>query len=239
MTVPICIRICRYKAHPAIDQQETIYQYESGCSSSRLYDLKKSSFVPRIVYAGVDIQNSDGTVSSVLAVDSLVLGKRTECYHCLFSIGLYTNWRHITLTVWRVSVINGDIWKNHSIGFANLPSGDFVLEVKSTNGDGVLYGAILPLFTYIFSPVHGAAWAWVLYVLIAIILILTVSSIIVYHELETESNFRTAVDRSGNYAFYWYFAWALRTPLTLISGSIEEIVEREDNCKRAGQRICR
>ena len=218
------------EAHPAIDQQGAMYiGTNQGVLRLRLYDLKKSSFVPRIVYAGVDIQNSDGTVSnSVLAADSLVLGKKERNVTIAFSALDYTNSEALQYA-YRLKGISdqwGYIGENHSIGFANLPSGDFVLEVKSTNGDGVWCDNITPLYIHIQPRFTETAWAWVLYVLIAIILILTVSGIIVYI-----TNLKRKVTLEQQLAdlklrFFTDISHELRTPLTLISGSIEEIVER-------------
>ena len=218
------------EAHPAIDQQGAMYiGTNQGVLRLRLYDLKKSSFVPRIVYAGVDIQNSDGTVSnSVLAVDSLVLGKKERNVTIAFSALDYTNSEALQYA-YRLKGISdqwGYIGENHSIGFANLPSGDFVLEVKSTNGDGVWCDNITPLYIHIQPRFTETAWAWVLYVLIAIILILTVSGIIVYI-----TNLKRKVTLEQQLTdlklrFFTDISHELRTPLTLISGSIEEIVER-------------
>ena len=185
--------------------------------------------MPRIVYAGVDIQNSDGTVSnSVLAADSLVLGKKERNVTIAFSALDYTNSEALQYA-YRLKGISdqwGYIGENHSIGFANLPSGDFVLEVKSTNGDGVWCDNITPLYIHIQPRFTETAWAWVLYVLIAIILILTVSGIIVYI-----TNLKRKVTLEQQLTdlklrFFTDISHELRTPLTLISGSIEEIVER-------------
>lgn len=218
------------EAHPAIDQQGAMYiGTNQGVLRLRLYDLKKSSFVPRIVYAGVDIQNSDGTVSnSVLAADSLVLGKKERNVTIAFSALDYTNSEALQYA-YRLKGISdqwGYIGENHSIGFANLPSGDFVLEVKSTNGDGVWCDNITPLYIHIQPRFTETAWVWVLYVLIAIILILTVSGIIVYI-----TNLKRKVTLEQQLTdlklrFFTDISHELRTPLTLISGSIEEIVER-------------
>lgn len=218
------------EAHPAIDQQGAMYiGTNQGVLRLRLYDLKKSSFVPRIVYAGVDIQNSDGTVSnSVLAADSLVLGKKERNVTIAFSALDYTNSEALQYA-YRLKGISdqwGYIGENHSIGFANLPSGDFVLEVKSTNGDGVWCDNITPLYIHIQPRFTETAWAWVLYVLIAIILILTVSGIIVYI-----TNLKRKVTLEQQLTdlklrFFTDISHELRTPLTLIYGSIEEIVER-------------
>ena len=218
------------EAHPAIDQQGAMYiGTNQGVLRLRLYDLKKSSFVPRIVYAGVDIQNSDGTVSnSVLAADSLVLGKKERNVTIAFSALDYTNSEALQYA-YRLKGISdqwGYIGENHSIGFAYLPSGDFVLEVKSTNGDGVWCDNITPLYIHIQPRFTETAWAWVLYVLIAIILILTVSGIIVYI-----TNLKRKVTLEQQLTdlklrFFTDISHELRTPLTLISGSIEEIVER-------------
>ncbi len=218
------------EAHPAIDRQGAMYiGTNQGVLRLRLYDLKKSSFVPRIVYAGVDIQNSDGTVSnSVLAADSLVLGKKERNVTIAFSALDYTNSEALQYA-YRLKGISdqwGYIGENHSIGFANLPSGDFVLEVKSTNGDGVWCDNITPLYIHIQPRFTETAWAWGLYVLIAIILILTVSGIIVYI-----TNLKRKVTLEQQLTdlklrFFTDISHELRTPLTLISGSIEEIVER-------------
>lgn len=218
------------EAHPAIDQQGAMYiGTNQGVLRLRLYDLKKSSFVPRIVYAGVDIQNSNGTVSnSVLAADSLVLGKKERNVTIAFSALDYTNSEALQYA-YRLKGISdqwGYIGENHSIGFANLPSGDFVLEVKSTNGDGVWCDNITPLYIHIQPRFTETAWVWVLYVLIAIILILTVSGIIVYI-----TNLKRKVTLEQQLTdlklrFFTDISHELRTPLTLISGSIEEIVER-------------
>ena len=218
------------EAHPAIDQQGAMYiGTNQGVLRLRLYDLKKSSFVPRIVYAGVDIQNSDGTVfNSVLAVDSLVLGKKERNVTIAFSALDYTNSEALQYA-YRLKGISdqwGYIGETHSIGFANWPSGDFVLEVKSTNGDGVWCDNITPLYIHIQPRFTETAWAWVLYVLIAIILILTVSGIIVYI-----TNLKRKVTLEQQLTdlklrFFTDISHELRTPLTLISGSIEEIVER-------------
>ena len=218
------------EAHPAIDRQGAMYiGTNQGVLRLRLYDLKKSSFVPRIVYTGVDIQNSDGTVSnSVLAADSLVLGKKERNVTIAFSALDYTNSEALQYA-YRLKGISdqwGYIGENHSIGFANLPSGDFVLEVKSTNGDGVWCDNITPLYIHIQPRFTETAWAWGLYVLIAIILILTVSGIIVYI-----TNLKRKVTLEQQLTdlklrFFTDISHELRTPLTLISGSIEEIVER-------------
>ena len=218
------------EAHPAIDRQGAMYiGTNQGVLRLRLYDLKKSSFVPRIVYTGVDIQNSDGTVSnSVLAADSLVLGKKERNVTIAFSALDYTNSEALQYA-YRLKGISdqwGYIGENHSIGFANLPSGDFVLEVKSTNGDGVWYDNITPLYIHIQPRFTETAWAWGLYVIVAIILILTVSGIIVYI-----TNLKRKVTLEQQLTdlklrFFTDISHELRTPLTLISGSIEEIVER-------------
>ena len=99
-----------------------------------------------------------------------------------FSALDYTNSESLQYA-YRLKGINdqwGYIGENHSIGFANLPAGDFVLEVKSTNGDGVWHDNITPLHIHIQPRFTETIWAWIVYVFIVIILILTVSGIIIY-----------------------------------------------------------
>ncbi len=218
------------EAHPVIDRRGAMYiGTNQGVLRLRLYDLKKSNFVPRIVYTGVNIQNSDGTAyTSILVADSLVLSKKERNVTITFSALDYTNSEALQYA-YRLKGINdqwGYIGENHSIGFANLPAGDFVLEVKSTNGDGVWHDNIAPLHLHIRPRFTETIWAWVLYVLIVIILILLVSGIVIYI-----TNLKRKVDFEEQLTdlklrFFTDISHELRTPLTLISGSVEEIVER-------------
>lgn len=218
------------EAHPVIDRQGAMYiGTNRGLLRLRLYDLKKSRFVPRIVYTGVDIQNSDGTAStSILTADSLIIGKKERNVTISFAALDYTNSEAIQYA-YRLKGINdqwGYIGENHSIGFANLPAGNFVLEVKSTNGDGVWHDNITPLYIYIQPRFVETLWAWVLYAFIAVLLILTISGIIIYI-----TNLKRKVDIEQQLTdlklrFFTDISHELRTPLTLISGSVEEIVGR-------------
>ncbi|WP_455584556.1 two-component regulator propeller domain-containing protein [Bacteroides sp.] len=219
------------EAHPAIDSRGAMYiGTNQGTLRLRLYDLKKSRFVPRIVYTGVDIQNSDGTAhTSTLAADSLMLGKKERNVTISFSALDYTN-SEVLQYAYRLKGIHNQwryLGETHSIGFANLPAGDFVLEVKSTNGDGVWHENITPLYIHVKPRFTETAWAWVLYAFMVIILILTVSGIIVYI-----TNLRRKVSLEQQLTdlklrFFTDISHELRTPLTLISGSVEEIVGRK------------
>lgn len=218
------------EAHPAIDRQGAMYiGTNRGLLRLRLYDLKKSRFVPRIVYTGVNIQNSDGTAStSIMAADSLILGKKERNVTIAFAALDYTNSEAIQYA-YRLKGINdrwGYIGENHSIGFTNLPAGTFVLEVKSTNGDGVWQENITPLYIYIQPRFVETAWAWALYVFIAVLLILAISGIIVYITNLKRKVYVEQQLTDLKLRFFTDISHELRTPLTLISGSVEEIVGR-------------
>ena len=111
--------------------------------------------------------------------------------------------------------------------YTNLPKGEYVLRVRSTNSDGVwvdneriLNIVILPSFWE--TPV-----AYVLYVLFILIIILVAVYILftIYrlkHEVSVEQQISDIKLR-----FFTNISHELRTPLTLIAGPVEQVLKND------------
>ena len=117
--------------------------------------------------------------------------------------------------------------KQRSVTYTNLPKGEYVLRVRSTNSDGVwvdneriLNIVILPSFWE--TPV-----AYVLYVLFILIIILVAVYILftIYrlkHEVSVEQQISDIKLR-----FFTNISHELRTPLTLIAGPVEQVLKND------------
>lgn len=72
------------------------------------------------------------------------------------------------------------IGKNRSVSLVNLSAGDFDLEVKSNNSDGVWSDNIKVLHIHVKPTFWETGWAWVLYIILFLLALALVSGIVVY-----------------------------------------------------------
>ena len=161
--------------------------------------------------------------------DPLVLSHKENIFSVHFAALDYTNPQNIQYAY----ILDGfeKQWtfadKQRSVTYTNLPKGEYVLRVRSTNSDGVwvdneriLNIVILPSFWE--TPV-----AYVLYVLFILIIILVAVYILftIYrlkHEVSVEQQISDIKLR-----FFTNISHELRTPLTLIAGPVEQVLKND------------
>ena len=198
--------------------------------------IRKSSYIPPIVFSKLMVTNEDITPgdNSLLKVDiddtdPLVLSHKENIFSVHFAALDYTNPQNIQYAY----ILDGfeKQWtfadKQRSVTYTNLPKGEYVLRVRSTNSDGVwvdneriLNIVILPSFWE--TPV-----AYVLYVLFILIIILVAVYILftIYrlkHEVSVEQQISDIKLR-----FFTNISHELRTPLTLIAGPVEQVLKND------------
>ena len=188
------------------------------------------------VFSKLMVTNEDITPgdNSLLKVDiddtdPLVLSHKENIFSVHFAALDYTNPQNIQYAY----ILDGfeKQWtfadKQRSVTYTNLPKGEYVLRVRSTNSDGVwvdneriLNIVILPSFWE--TPV-----AYVLYVLFILIIILVAVYILftIYrlkHEVSVEQQISDIKLR-----FFTNISHELRTPLTLIAGPVEQVLKND------------
>lgn len=115
----------------------------------------------------------------------------------------------------------------HSASLVNLPAGDFVLEVKSTNGDGLWVDNMARLFIHVKPTFWETGWAWLLYVILILLIIVAVSVTLAYiFNLRRKVDFEQQITNL-KLRFFTDISHELRTPLTLIASPIEEVIDHE------------
>lgn len=114
-----------------------------------------------------------------------------------------------------------------SANYNNLPPGEYVFEVRSTDSDGRWTSAVKTLDVVIEPTFWETPWAWLLYVVLFAVAALLVAYILFYiyrllHKVDVEQQLAEVKLR-----FFTDISHELRTPLTLIVSPIDEVLAHE------------
>ncbi len=119
-----------------------------------------------------------------------------------------------------------------SITFTNLPAGDYVLRLKSANGDGLWNNETRNLRITVLPPWYQTVWSILFFILFTIAIIVGVFVYFMSHEklkqrLKYEQIDKERIDKAneGKLRFFTNISHEFRTPLTLISGPLEHLIE--------------
>jgi Signal transduction histidine kinase len=193
--------------------------------------IRKSTFVPSIIYSKVEIYTPKGLRSESLYIRNgeLYLNKEERNIVIQFAALDYMDSPAIKYA-YRLKGQNNNwinIGKNHSANLSNLKAGDNIFQIRSTNADGVWTNNISTLKIIVAPTFWETPWAWIVYILIFISLLLitlriTLGIINLRHRVEMEEKLADM-----KLSFFTELSHELRTPLTLIEGPVEEILDKE------------
>jgi len=126
-----------------------------------------------------------------------------------------------------------------SVTYMNLPAGDYVFKVKGANGDGLWNTKATELAITVWPPWYKTWWFYVLVLVVIALLIYAVSSYVIQmvklrHELEYEQIDKQRMDAvtKSKLLFFTNISHEFRTPLTLISGPLEQLIAMNDDRKK-------
>lgn len=120
------------------------------------------------------------------------------------------------------------VGKQRMATYTNLPKGEYVFKVKSTNADGVWTDNIRTLRITVLPSFWETPWAYLLYVLALLLVVFIAVYILstIYrlkHRVAMEHQLTDMKLR-----FFTDISHELRTPLTLISAPLEYIMGRKE-----------
>lgn len=190
--------------------------------------MKKSVYVPPIVFTGLKIQGSQLHVA-LDDIKELELNPSERNVTFQFAAIDYVNPDAIEYT-YRLEGLEKE-WneasKNRSATYINLPAGKYQLQIRSSNSDGVWTDNIRTLPIHVLPTFWETYWAWLIYIIAFILFTITVVYILFYiyrlrHQVDLEQHLSHIKLR-----FFTDISHELRTPLTLISSPVAEILEHE------------
>lgn len=211
-----------------------------GLCSLSPSEMKGNTYVPPVVFTGLEVVNNKVEVGdeilpeSLNTIDKLTLSHSDHTFSVYFAALSYAN-PECNNYMYRLEGFDKD-WinagKENRATYSNLPPGKYKLHVKASNNDDVWNeeGVSLPIEVL---PMWYATW-WMRLVYLSVIVGLVV--MVLRHERRRREKFhREELERiSSNkekevyrtkLSFFTIVAHEIRTPVSLIIGPIEKVMD--------------
>lgn len=194
-------------------------------------DMYNSHFVPPIVFSHLDINlNNNSRQQKIYCNEVTQFLKASERNLMITFAALdYVNPSAIKYA-YRIKGISEqwiEIGSNRSASLINMPAGNYLFQVKSTNADGVWVDNVTSLPLHIEPTFPETVWAVLLYIVMAItVLFIVVYVVIRITNLQRKIDFEQQLSNL-KLRFFTDISHELRTPLTLIASPIDEVMNNE------------
>lgn len=196
-------------------------------------EIRKSDYKPHIIFSGV-LWQGEMNVRPMFNVDELVIPSDKRNTSLYFSAIDFTGNNEVVRYAYKINEID-DEWsytgQGHGISFNHIPPGDYTLLVRSTNAAGVWQDNEVQLSVVVEPTFWESPWAWVLYI---VLLALVIYSIFYMVHLRNIANMEKRM-KEKQLSFFTNISHQLRTPLTLISAPVRQVLDNEPlslNAKR-------
>lgn len=194
-------------------------------------EMHNSHFIPPIVFSHLDINlNNNSRQQKIFCNETTQYLKADERNFMITFASLdYVNPTEIKYA-YRILGIN-DQWvelgNNHSASLVNVPAGNYLFQVKSTNADGVWVDNVASLPLHIEPTFSETIWAILLYIIIGVLVFVIVGYVIMrITNLQRKIDFEQQLSNL-KLRFFTDISHELRTPLTLIASPIDEVIGNE------------
>lgn len=124
---------------------------------------------------------------------------------------------------------------NRRITYTNLRFGDYILQVRATNNDGIWASEISELNIVIAPPIWLTVWAYILYAVIFLFLLIVFRkySLIAVKKknqliIESLEHKKETEIAEAKMRFFTNVSHEIRTPLTLIHAPLQQLIEKND-----------
>ena len=216
------------EAAPVLENNQLLLGTDIGILKISPEHLQKSSYAPPIVFTGFKIQGTSQNLD-INDLEELRLKPSERNVTFQFAALDYVAPESISYA-YRLKGLEekwNEVDNSRSASYINLPPGEYELQIRSTNSDGVWMekARILPIT--VLPTFWETYWAWILYVVLFVLSTATIVYIILYiyrlrHQINLEQQLANIKLR-----FFTDISHELRTPLTLIASPVTEVLEHE------------
>ena len=198
-------------------------------------EISKSSFLPPVFVTGIQVFNSDISPRK----DSFILKKTIVCtskitlpyYESSVSFDFAAlSYISPEMTAYQYKLEGLDkewtmLKTNRKVYFTNLSPGKYIFKIKASINDVWSDKNERELTIIITPPIWATAWAYLIYVLLGILILSYIISN--YHKRQQQKKEKEIYESKID--FFTNVAHEIRTPLTLIKGPVENILEKKED----------
>ncbi|MDO5969584.1 two-component regulator propeller domain-containing protein [Flavivirga aquimarina] len=231
------------------------FYYFGGLNGLTLFNpstIKTNKLVPKVLITALQLNNKTVEIGKEYKGDVLLKNSISETE----SISINQNEQIITFNLavqhstspyknkiaYQLEGFN-ESWIEKNTGktnatYTNLSPGSYTLKVKGANGDGVWNNETTNLKLEILPPWYFTWWSILIFSILIISATLGIIIYFVEHEklkqrLKYEELNKKQLDETnqGKFRFFTNISHEFRTPLTLISGPLERVIEQNNDIK--------
>ncbi len=226
-----------------LQNNDLVFGFSNGMLHFSPEDIKHGNFKPYIALSDFRIHNRRvliGEKSSPLKkniddTDNLVLSRDQNSFSIEYAALDFVSTDNI-LYAYRLEGFDNDwvyVQKKRVAVYTNIPKGDYIFRVKSTNSEGVWVENERVLPVKILPSFWETPWAVILYVLVSICIIyLTIRILFSFYRLRKNVEMEKYLSEM-KLRFFTDISHEIRTPLTMISAPVEYLLNDGEIPERA------